>query len=194
MTRIAVFLPEYATSVEHVPRLDIASIPGDRITDLIYCFAGFDAQGSSFLPTWPNPHDAESGPRHNTGQLALFEGAVSGAQHRHEHRRLVQFLSARVESRALFFRGRLDASVAPDVRPAMPGHVHHAAIPYYRHAVHRHRHRLGISEDTGGCRKHRLAAPGVPFAARRRSVDAFAPDDAFGLLRLRRPQGGPHNV
>jgi GH18 family chitinase len=73
MTRIAVFLPEYATSVEHVPRLDIASIPGDRITDLIYCFAGFDAQDSTFLPTWPNPHDAESGPRHNTGQLALLK-------------------------------------------------------------------------------------------------------------------------
>jgi GH18 family chitinase len=73
MTRIAVFLPEYATSVAHVPRLDIASIPGDRITDLIYCFAGFDAQGSTFAPTWPNPHDAESGPRHNTGQLALLK-------------------------------------------------------------------------------------------------------------------------
>ncbi|MBV9734293.1 MAG: glycoside hydrolase family 18 protein [Acidisphaera sp.] len=71
MTRIVTFLPGYATSASHGFQID--SIPGDRITDLVYCFAGFVQQGSEWLPAFPEPHDTEPGQKHNVAQLAALK-------------------------------------------------------------------------------------------------------------------------
>jgi GH18 family chitinase len=71
VNRIVAFLPGYATDATR--KLDIATIPGDRITDLIYCFAGFQQQGTSWLPTFPEPNDTQPGKRHNVAKLIALK-------------------------------------------------------------------------------------------------------------------------
>mgnify|MGYP001438362551 CR=1 FL=1 len=50
------FLPGYATNKKR--GYDIASVPGDQLTHLIYCFAGFVQSGAAWQAATPEPKDA----------------------------------------------------------------------------------------------------------------------------------------
>jgi chitinase len=49
------FLPGYQTSEQHGYNIDNA--PGDQLTHLIYCFAGFEQNGTVWQATTPEPKD-----------------------------------------------------------------------------------------------------------------------------------------
>jgi GH18 family chitinase len=71
VSRVIAFLPSYATVKTR--GFDIATIPGDRITDLIYCFGGFQQQPQSWLPTFPEPDDTSPGKNHNVAKLIALK-------------------------------------------------------------------------------------------------------------------------
>ena len=71
MNRVVAFLPGFATDASR--GLDIGTIPGDRITDLIYCFAGFQQQASGWAPTFPEPDDTHPGKKHNIAKLVALK-------------------------------------------------------------------------------------------------------------------------
>jgi chitinase len=49
------YLPGYATNKKH--GYDIAQAPGDQLTHLIYCFAGFERNGNVWQVATPEPKD-----------------------------------------------------------------------------------------------------------------------------------------
>ncbi|MBV8585934.1 MAG: hypothetical protein JO308_06575, partial [Verrucomicrobia bacterium] len=67
VNRVVAFLPGYATNKTR--DFDIATIPGDRITDLIYCFAGFQQLGQNWLPALPQPEHADPHKDQNVAKL-----------------------------------------------------------------------------------------------------------------------------
>src|SRR5262245_41436432 len=71
INRVVAFLPGYATNKTR--GFDIATIPGDRITDLIYCFAGFQQQGQNWLPTFPLPERTDPRKDQNVGKLIALK-------------------------------------------------------------------------------------------------------------------------
>jgi chitinase len=66
---VAGYLPGYATNRKR--RYDIAEAPGDQLTHLIYCFAGFVQQGNVWVATTPEPKDETK----NFNKLAALKQA-----------------------------------------------------------------------------------------------------------------------
>jgi GH18 family chitinase len=68
--RIVAYLPAHATKTRH---LDILSLPGNKITHLVYCFANFVQQGSNWVVGWPD-HTQDQPPIHkNTNIWKLIQ-------------------------------------------------------------------------------------------------------------------------
>jgi chitinase len=53
--RIVAYLPAYAT--HRTPPYDIHTVPGDRLSHLVYAFAGFKQQGTEWVVDYPEPDD-----------------------------------------------------------------------------------------------------------------------------------------
>ena len=126
VTRVVAFLPGYAT--DKARGLEIATIPGDRISDLVYSFAGFQQQGASWSPTFPEPHDTSPGKKHNVAQLIALKTrwpalnivmSVGGWNHSHQGDSTFKTtpafsaVSATPEARQAFVAACLDLFIAP---------------------------------------------------------------------------------
>ncbi|HEV2387204.1 MAG TPA: glycoside hydrolase family 18 protein [Candidatus Acidoferrales bacterium] len=70
-SRVVAFLPGYATSKTH--QFDIDTIPGARMTDLIYCFAGFTQQGNAWVVGYPEPDDSSPHGKSNLAKLIALK-------------------------------------------------------------------------------------------------------------------------
>ena len=126
VNRVVAFLPGYAT--DKARGLDIATIPGDRISDLVYCFAGFQQRGSSWVPTFPEPHDTTPGKQHNVAKLIALKTrwpalnivmSIGGWNHSHQgdpsFKTTPAFsaVSATPEARQAFVTACLDLFLTP---------------------------------------------------------------------------------
>ena len=90
--RVVGFLPGYATDKTRKFRID--TIPGARLSDLIYGFAGFVQQGQDWLVDFPEPHDADlHSKKSNLAKLVALKQkwpalnvvvSVGGWQHSHQ--------------------------------------------------------------------------------------------------------------
>ncbi len=71
--QIVAYLPGYATGAGH-NSFDIATIPGDKISHLIYAFAGFRKAGNGWVADYPEPLDADpANPHSNVGKLIALK-------------------------------------------------------------------------------------------------------------------------
>lgn len=89
--RTVAYLPGYSS--DKARGLDISSLPGNRFSDLVYCFAGFQQQQDSWIPTFPEPHDTTPGSTHNVARLIALKTqwpalnvvmSIGGWAHSHE--------------------------------------------------------------------------------------------------------------
>ena len=124
---IVSYLPGDATSASH-GSFDIGTVPGDRITHLIYGFAGFKQQGGTWVADYPEPHDAGPGKHSNVAKLIELKKrwpdlrvmlSVGGWHHSHQgdptNRTTPVFsaVAATTEARQAFVTSCVDTFIKP---------------------------------------------------------------------------------
>ena len=126
LNRAVAFIPGYAT--DSTRNFDIGSIPGNRISDLVYCFAGFQQQGEDWVPVFPEPNDTKPGRKHNLAQLTALKTqwpalnvaiSIGGYAHSHDGDPSFQTtpafsaVSATPEARQAFVSACIDLFITP---------------------------------------------------------------------------------
>jgi chitinase len=125
--RVVAFLPGYVTNKTR--KFDISTIPGDRITDLVYCFGAFKQQGGNWVVAFPEPHDADPGStRSNFGQLVALKSrwpalnvmiSIGGWNHSHQPDpnspggTAFSAVSATPVARSIFVKSCIDLFIKP---------------------------------------------------------------------------------
>ncbi|MGA9678301.1 MAG: hypothetical protein WBR28_24600 [Mycobacterium sp.] len=114
---VAGYLPGYATNKKR--GYDIAKAPGDQLTHLIYCFAGFAQNGAVWEATTPEPKDETK----NFQKLAALKQTYPSQPASHDQRWRMEPLAAedRQSIRVRRDRGGSRACVRRSSNPVSTG-------------------------------------------------------------------------